>query len=300
MMRGSLCARAGVLYVGRSSGTSEIAAYDFDGRALGPSLRFRAPDGGRSCVAGLSVDEDHRLWVADAWARSLRCFTLHGVEVAHAAASAAGLEDRMGALGVPIDVLSLRSDEEQRLLVAARGVRRHALQSFPLSPLGGRTRSLRPEGDPAGRFQSISRIAGRGRLLYVCERGAGRVQVFRDQEHHFSFALPPAAGRFEPVALAPLADGRAVLAQGGEHSALLLVDAGGRLLGVLASAGSGEGAVLEPADLALEADESGAESERARVAVIDLGGDRVQVFELSGRFLGSFPDLLPSWDESAG
>lgn len=285
MMRGSLCLKSGVLYVGQAAMTAHVRAFDLDGRELDAGFSFRAPDGGRATVDGLAIDDDHRLWVADSASASLRCFTLFGVETAHADALELGLEDERGVLGVPLDVASLGSDVEQRLVVASRGLRRHAVQVIPLSPLAGRTRSLRPEGDPNGRFRHVSRIAARDEWLYVCERGARRVQVFRRFEHHFSFRV---GARFEPTALAPLPDGRCVVAVGGEASALLLVDAAGSLLARLAGSGSAEGEVLEPEDVAFE---PGVDDAHARLFALDQGGDRVQVFNLEGRCYGSFPTL---------
>jgi hypothetical protein len=89
------------------------------------------------------------------------------------------------------------------------------------------------------------------------------------------------------VAVAPLADGRLVLAVGGGKSALLLCDATGHLLRVLARGGSDEGAVFHPSDVVVAEDE---DDRRTRVAVIDRDGDRVQMFTLEGRCYGAFAE----------
>jgi len=126
----------------------------------------------------------------------------------------------------------------------------------------------------------------------VCERGGGRVQVFRDDEFHFAFQLPPAGGaKFEPVAAALLRDGRAVIATSGEASSLLLVDRSGRLLRVIAEAGSESGCLVHPADVVVAEEQ---EDHDTRVLVIDQDGDRVQVFTLEGRCFGAFAALTGS------
>ena len=95
---------------------------------------------------------------------------------------------------------------------------------------------------------------------------------------------------FEPRAVAVLTDGRLIVAHGGEESALLLLDRGGRLLRVLAKRGSNSGGVFEPSAVAVDESER---DECTRIAVIDRDGDRVQVFTLGGTCYGSF-DGLPS------
>ncbi|CAN0326390.1 unnamed protein product, partial [Scytosiphon promiscuus] len=62
----------------------------------------------------------------------------------------------------------------------------------------------------------------------------------------------------------------------------------GRLVAELASGGEAEGEVFEPRDLVVA---SGREELRARVAVIDQSGDRLQVFSLSGTYFGSVEGL---------
>lgn len=284
-MQGSLCVKEGVVYVGNEERTAHLRSFDLDGRELEAGFDFRAPGGGRTAVSGMDLDADHRLWVADAATGILRAFTLFGAEVASVEGGEAG--DRRGELGVPVDVVSAGCDDGQELLVASRGVRRNAVHLLHLG--SGATRALRSLGRPDEPFRRVRRLARSGPWIWVCETGAGRVQVFREGEFHFCFSLPAAGGApFEPRALAPLADGRLVLAVGGTRGALLLVDASGRLIRTLCSRGEGEGEVLEPNDLALE---TGRADERTRVVVIDSDGDRVQVFTLAGRCYGAFPSL---------
>jgi hypothetical protein len=89
MAHGSLCLRNGVLYVGRHAQTAHVAAYDLDGNALGIGFSVRGPGGGRAAAAGIAVDDDHRVWVADAANGRVRAFTLFGRELAGLRASAA-------------------------------------------------------------------------------------------------------------------------------------------------------------------------------------------------------------------
>ncbi len=299
-MQGSLHLDQGVLYVGSHELSAHVRTFDLQGRRLEAGFSFRPADGGRSSVDGLAVDVDRRVWIADGAARRLRVFTLFGVEIAGVGPEAparteskasrrehrAG-DDRAGELGAPADVLSSSSDDEQHLVVASGGRRRHALQVLELG--SGRTRSLRPLGDPLGRFGGLCDIAVDGRLLYACERLAGRVQVFRDGEFHYAFTLPVAGGRFEPRAIAPLGEGRLLICQGGPASALLLVGPCGVLLRVLAEQGGDTGEVLEPNDVVVE---RGDEERGTRAVVIDRDGDRVQVFTLAGACEGAFPDFL--------
>jgi hypothetical protein len=113
--------------------------------------------------------------------------------------------------------------------------------------------------------------------------------VYRDGEFHFQFRVPVrSGGRFEPVGLAPLEDGRLVMACCGQDSALLVVDAAGRLVQVLAEGGREAGQVSEPNDVVAEGGSAGAEP---RIAAIDMDAERVQVFTLAGRCYGELTDL---------
>ena len=104
--------------------------------------------------------------------------------------------------------------------------------------------------------------------------------------------LDPSTNQIATVAsAASVEDGRAVLAHGGDQSALLLVDGAGRLLSRLAGHGADEGLVRDPEDVVVEPGES---DHKTRVAVLDADGARVQVFTLDGGCYGSFPSLPPT------
>jgi len=282
---GSLDLREGVLYVGTEEKTAHVRAFDLDGRLLEAGFSFRGPGGAAASVDGLAVDDDHRVWVADGVGGRLSAFTIFGAEVGRVDSATQGDHDGRGFLASPVDVISVGCDEEQQLVVASKGRRRHAVQILPLG--SGPSKSLRPRGRPAGRFHGVRGIASAGPWLWVCEGGAGRVQVFRDEEFHFAFELPPAGGaRFEPNALVSLPDGRLIVAQGGPASALLLLDRSGRYLSALAEAGLETGEVAEPGDIALEV---GDDERSSRLAVIDRDGTRVQIFNLLGDCYGTFP-----------
>jgi hypothetical protein len=287
-MHGSLCLKNGVLYVGRHAATAHVQPYDLDGHALQGGFSFRG-ENGRAAVSAIDIDEDHRLWIADGAGERVRVFNVFGQEQAAPRALAAFAERDRERLAGLVDVSAVGVEDDTRLLLAAGGRRRHALWLVHLA--SGRAHSLRPEGDPRGRFDGVRRAAVHGRMVYACEAGAGRVQVFRDGEFHFLFRAPVPARRvrFRPHAVAPLADGRLVIAQGGaDASALLVVDRGGRHLRTLAEHGEATGQVFEPTDVAIEESES---DHRTRVAVIDCDGDRVQVFTLDGVCFGAFPDM---------
>ncbi len=174
-MQGSLRLHAGVLFVGRQALTAEVSSHDLDGRPLETRFSFRDSDAGRSSVDGLDVDADRRLWIADGASGKVRCFTLFGVEVASVGDESPGVDAR-GALGQPVDVRVIGTDEDMLLLVASGGDRRHALQV--LVPSGGKGRSIAPMGDPEGRFRRIRGLDWRDGELAVVEAGARRVQVF--------------------------------------------------------------------------------------------------------------------------
>lgn len=288
-MHGALSLAHGVLYVGRSAKTATIEAFDLDGRPLGPSLEFRDEARGRSSVAGLDVDDDRRVWVADAAAHKLRGFTLFGRRFAELGGTPEDALDVRGALGVPVAVRARGSDDELVLLVGAGGRRRYAVQQ--LRPHDARVRVLVSLGEEEGTYDDLAGLdwtradSSRGEedLVVTCERRARRVQVFRDGRFHFAFGVP---GR--PEAALRLADGRFVVALGdgdGRGGAVLLLRADGRLARTLA----GPDEVLHPSGLAAL---SGDQDRDTRVWVVDREGVRVQLFTLDGRGWGAFPSLV--------
>ncbi|MCA8979189.1 MAG: hypothetical protein KDC14_04115 [Planctomycetes bacterium] len=285
-MHGSLALFEGVLYVGSEARAAEVRAFDLDGRELAHVVTFEGEDGGAAAASGIAVDEDHRLWVADAIGERLLAFSLFGQRLADVDETALAARGRSGELGAPIAVISTGSDDEQRLWVASKGLRRYAVRALPLG--SGKPTSLRPGGDPDELFHGVRGLAHAGDFLYVCESVAGRVQVFRDERFHFAFDAGSRVQRFFPVAAAALGDGRVLVVHGAEDGALLLFDAGGRLRRVLAEGGAEEGRLRAPNDVVVE---PGRDDRHTRIAVIDRDGTRVQVFNLEGRCYGRFPDF---------
>ena len=284
-MQGSLSLQHGVLYVGRHEASAHVRPYDLDGVPLSAGFSFRGPSRAPVELAGFAVDPDHQVWIADAAEAAVWRFTLFGREVGRWTASANG--DAPGSFGRLVDLDVEERDGRLECLVASGGWRRHAVQLFDGD--GRLLTSLRSEGDPQSNFHGVSRVARDGARTYVCEAHAGRVQVFRSGGFEFLFRL---AGRgkalLEPVALAPLEDGRMLVACGGDESCLVLVDRAGRVERRLATAGEGPGEVLDPTDVVVEL---GRAEAATRVAVIDRSAERVQVFTLEGRCQGAIAAL---------
>ncbi|HTF91051.1 MAG TPA: hypothetical protein VK843_21735 [Planctomycetota bacterium] len=294
-MNGSLSLRSGVLYVGRHADTAHVRAYDLDGRVLTTGFSFRARDDGAGArVSGLDVDRDRTVWVADSAGSCVRAFSVFGREVASFAQlrgapsnDTSDGEDRRGDLAQISDIALVEGEEEDRLLIACGGRRRHALSLARQD--GSWIASLRSEGHALGAFRGLVRATAHGRWIWACEAGAGRVQVFRDGEFHFLFRAPARDGlRVEPSAAAALGDGRWVLALRGEQSALVVVDSSGRLVRVLASSGDDTGAVERPEDVVVE---EGRDQAHTRIAVLDRDAERVQFFTVEGHCYGAVEPL---------
>ncbi len=289
-MQGSLTLHRGILYVGSHEKTAHVRAYDLDGRELSEGFSFRDERVHRSVVAGIAVDDDRLLWIADTPSSRVRTFTVFGQEVGGLGAglseSLEGLAavDTAGLVRAPVDV-EVRGDTDGRqLFVASGGLRRHAVQVFDGE--GTLIRSLRPRGHADRQFDRVQGISLAGRFVYVAEGGGGQVQVFRDGDFHFQFApVSRSPQRFWPTAVAPLEDGRIIVCAGGEASSLLLFDSAGRLLRQLAQGGDEEGCVMEPSDVVVE---PGQDDRSTRLAVLDRDGDRVQVFTIEGQCFGAF------------
>lgn len=286
-MQGSLSLRGGVLYVARHAQASFVRPYDLDGRPLARGFALRDENGDALVAGGIEVDSDRQVWVADPQHGCVRAFNLFGAQTARIAGLERGRDDRRGVLRRVLDVALSESDEARQVWVASGGSRRHAVQQF--SESGACLDSLRPLGDPLARFEDVQRIAVSGRFLYVCEFGAGRVQVFRDGEHLFWFRPLDARGSsVAPTAIAPLPDGRMVVAGGLEDARLLLFDGSGRLMRELARTGRDAADVRFPGDVVVESSPDGGS---ARIALIDCDGERVQVFNLEGACHGQLAEL---------
>lgn len=298
----SLALSRGTLFVGTHAKTARVRAFDLGGRELGQGFTFRDARAGRSAVAGLAVDEDHTVLVADTPADRVRRFSLFGREIGGlgapfggpaAARAARSAPDTDGVRGAalpglvlrPVDVEVRGHREEGWIAIASAGEGRHAVQLF--DPDFAYRASCRSLGESWRAFRGVCRLASEGELLYVAESLGRTVQVFRSGEFLFAFQLTDRTGeRFEPSALAPAGGGRLVVGCRAPRSALFLVDGSGRPLRELAGEGEVEGSVLEPSDAAYEA---GADDRHGRLYVVDRDGLRVQVFTLEGHCLGSFP-----------
>lgn len=298
-MHGSLALSRGVLLVGEHAKTARVRAFDLGGRELDLAFSFRDPLAGRSAVGGLAVDEDRTILVADTPADRVRRFSFFGREVGGIGGPAGDVaqEDPVlpGLVTRPVDV-EVRGDHDHGwVAVACGGERRHALQLF--EPNLAFRASCAAFGEPGRPFRGLSRLASEGELLFAAEATGRCIQVFRSGSFLFAFHSESASGvRSEPSAIASVGDGRLVVGCRSPESALVLVDATGRTLRVLASEGEAEGAVLAPSDAVVE---PGADDRHARVFVIDRDGLRVQVFTLEGRCLGAILLAAPGTEALA-
>lgn|SRR5262245_18781094 len=284
---GSLALSRGLLLVGDQAKTARVRCFDQGGRELAIGFSFRDPLSGRSAVAGLAVDEDRTILVADTPADRVRRFSFFGREVGGIGGAVAGAPRTEpvlpGLVTQPVDV-EVRGDHDHGwIAVACAGERRHAVQLFD-PDLAWRA-TCAALGEPGRPFQDVRRLASEGELLFAAEALGRRVQVFRSGAFLFAFQLSGASGeRFEPSALAAVGDGRLVVGCRAPESVLVLVDGAGRPLRQLAEEGEGEGSILVPTDVVVE---PGADDRHSQVFVIDRDGLRVQVFTLEGRCLGA-------------
>ena len=282
-MTSSLGLLHGVVWICRSAGVARIAPYDLGGRRLGEGFVIRGAGGRPADVRGIAVDEDRRIWAADAGSGSVRAFTALG-------AGCGGLDGVAFEDASAIAVQGLEAD--QRLLVSQRGERRESLHL--IDPGSGRTIALRSRGDRSLPFENLAGVALSGRFAFACESGRSAVQIFRDAEFHFEIAWrgsPSGAASFIPRAVAATAEGRAiVVGTAAEAGSVFLFDAGGALVRRLDEeiAESADGVDAEVCGVVV--DDRGAERDSIAL-VLDRGGDRVLAFTLDGRCLGSFHDL---------
>ena len=270
--------------------TTRVTAFDLDGRPLGPTTTLRGEKGTRTEIRAIAVDEDRRIWAADAGSGCVRAYNVSGAEVGRVESVGDPAADRPGALGDPAGLAVQGVESETRLLLSRRGHLHNALVLLAPDPAGdpGPPKVLHRDGDPREPWRHLAGVALAGDRALACEAGTGTIHVFRGGEFLFRIELPGSPARLEPRLVAPLADGRLVVAcGGGTESALLLLDPGGGVLATIAAEGEEEGAVHLPTGLAVE---EGPPRPNSRIAVLDRDAERIQVFTLDGRCYGSFLD----------
>ena len=296
-----MVAHQGVVYLAGGTDAGRVDLFDLGGRRLEGGFEVhpvaeRTGPLARVELAGLGIDDDRRLWLADGAARAVRGFTVFGQEGLRLGAPQERLvhgdPDVAGVIGIPSAVAAHGHDEDLRLLVGSAGHRRHGLHLFTTG--GQLVRSLLPRGDGHGRFEGISAVAIGGVRLFAAEQRAARIQVFEGTEHCFD--VEPRDGRGRPVRVAAL--------DSETGSELLLASAGttdgeqGEVLFLeerhwdrptrIAQAGDEPGRVQGPLAVALTREEARGE----RLAVVaDRFGTRLQLFALDGTCYGEFTGL---------
>ena len=292
-MSGALCLHRGTLWVGWHAKTAHVMPFDLGGRALARGFHFSDPRIGRATVRGLGLDDDRNLWIADEASSRVRRFSVFGRELGGLGLSlqeelapypqAEAQADAPAQVRRPTAVIAHGDSDGLELLVGSGGTRRHALQLF--TGAGALISTLRPMGEPHGRFQGLRGLARRGRFIAVAEREADRIQIFRDLDFHFAFR--PAHPGFGPTAIALLHDGRMLISG---SSGVILCSPSGRLEKHLIPSHTFDPAhpeetVEEPLSLAIQ--ESGS-PRHSRLAILDRLATRVQIYNLEGRHYGSF------------
>src|SRR5262245_56425384 len=133
-MQGSLALSRGVLLVGDQAKTARVRGFDLGGRELALAFSFRDPVCGRSAAAGIAVDEDRTILIADAPADRVRRFSFFGREVGGIGGAVkeqpSGDPVLPGLVTRPVDVEVRGNREEGWVAVACAGERLHALQLF--------------------------------------------------------------------------------------------------------------------------------------------------------------------------
>lgn len=302
-MRTRLVAHQGVVYLAHAAGRGRVDLFDLGGRRLEGGFEFdpvadAAGIAAQVELAGLGVDDDRRLWIADGAARCVRGFTVFGREGLRLGAPGAHRvlggndPDAAGVIGSPSAIAASGHDEELRLLVGSAGRRRHGLHLFATG--GQLVRSLRPRGDSHGRFAGIAAVAIGGARLFAAEHRAARVQVFEGTDHWFD--VEPRDLRGGPVRVVALdTDSGAELlmatigaADGSGGEVLWLEEGRWDRPHRIAGAGTGPGEVDEPVAVALARDEDRGEP---LAVVADRSGTRLQLFALDGTCYGEFTGM---------
>lgn len=278
-MFGCLAVHHNLLFIGSSEGSGRVLVIDAETGEERHQFMFAGEATGKADAAGLAVDADSRVFVADTRNRTVRIFSVFGSEVGRLDAQnaeAGERSDRRGSLGRPHD---LALDDEGRLFVCSGLADRvHSVQCF--LPDGTWVRTFHAGADPQAVWAAPRGITVVGEALYVAETGRGRIHAMRtDGASLGSVAATGDSGEpAAPVAVAVLPGGDLAVALWGEPSRVVRFDASLRPRGVLIRGGDAEGLVRDPFDLAVDL--------AGRLLVADKGGTRVQAFSDKGEHLG--------------
>lgn len=261
------CAVAGnLLCVACSDARGRVILVDLEERRPVSRFDYTGPGGGYAEAAGIAMDGEHSIFVADPANHVVRRFTLFGKELGHLglpvqAVPGGVLRDRVGVLHRPSGVAIL--DDVVHVACGEVGWR-HGVQRFHRD--GRVMRALLAHGDPERSFGAPRGIAAGPEGVFVADTLHGEVQRFTTQGRYVS-SFRVAVGDAEaarPVAVQPLSDGRILVADAGDRPGLRLFGLDGRPLGWPGP----EPACDRPQALCRDA--------RGSLYVLDRDGERVQ------------------------
>lgn len=276
-MTGGIAVRGNLLAVTWSAAQGHVFLFDLEAQQRVSSWTLPAGDAGYSDAAGVAMDEQYHLWVADpqndcvcrfsAFGRLLERHGDPAPSSGDAGRDRPGVLDRPHAVAIRNDLVYVACGEQPR----RRGVQRLSRQGTVLRPLAAR-------GDPDARFGAPRGLWADAEGVLVADTLRGTLQRFRG-DGTFLSELPCRRDGVvaRPVAVVRLAGGDCVFVDRGDEP-------GVRILGV-----DGVARALAPSTAERLRDAIGlAVDKHQNVYVLDHLGERV--VRLSPRL--QFEDLV--------
>ncbi|MCR9243861.1 MAG: NHL repeat-containing protein [bacterium] len=285
-MSGGVAVRANLLCVTWSAAQGHVFLFDIEARERVSAWSMPTGSTGYSDAAGVAMDENFHLYVADPHNQRVRHFSVFGRHLgdfgrALPATGDVG-RDRAGVLEHPRAVAV-----HGRTLVVAGGERprRFAVQRFDRS--GNALTPLHSGGDPEAEFSAPHAVYADSAGILVADTLAGCVQRFRpDGAFVASVPCAPRGHLARPTAVVRRADGSLLLVDRGDDHGLRAVGADGRALPV-------------PGDLPARCRDvvALAVDETSRLYVLDHHGERVVRFDTELAFDDVLVDLAEHLDD---